>query len=106
MAKHRKLFSAAVNGTKVQVAVSGVSLGGYHIANLTAALAYIQVFNLPAADVTVGTTVPTLSLPLPASGGATLYLGGLDFDALTLACTTGATNAVSSDAFVVLTLKL
>ena len=106
MAKHRRLFSAAVSGTKVEIAASGVCLGGYHIVNLTAALNYVQVFNLPAADVTVGTTVPTLSLPLPASGEATLYLGGLDFDALTIACTTTATGAATSDAFVMLTLKL
>ena len=107
MAKYKKLYSAAITGTKVEVTAVGLSLGGYHMVNLTASLNYVQVFDSLAANVTVGTTVPLLSLPLPASGGATLYLGGLDLCVgLTLACTTTATGSSTSDAFVVLTYKL
>jgi hypothetical protein len=107
MAKFKKLYSAPISGTKAEVSAVGMSLGSYHIVNLTSSLNYVQVFDALAANVTVGTTVPLLSLPLPASGGATLYLGGLDLcSGLTLACTTTATGASTSDAFIVLTYKL
>ncbi len=107
MSKVNKLFSAAVSGTKVELSATGLAIGGYHIVNLTASLNYIQVFNKPAANVTVGSTVPYFSIPLPASGGATLYLGGLAMsNGLTIACTTTATGASTSDAFVLMTLTL
>lgn len=107
MTRHSsKLFSAPVSGTKVEVSATRVALNGYHIVNLTAALCYIQIFNALAANVTVGTTVPYVSIPLPASGGATLYLGGWNFSALTIACTTDHNNAASADAFVVLSQAL
>jgi hypothetical protein len=107
MAKVNKLFSAPVDGTKVELAADGVTIGGYHIVNLTATLNYIQVFNLPAASVTIGATVPYFSIPLPAEGGATLWLNGLQMtNGLTIACTTDYNNSTSSNAFVLMTLTL
>lgn len=107
MSKVNKLYSAPVNGTKVEISATGLAIGGYHMVNLTGTLNYIQVFNLPAASVTVGTTVPFFSIPLPANGGATLYLSGLAMSrGLTIACTTDYNNATTSDAFVLMTLTL
>jgi hypothetical protein len=41
---------------------------GWSILNTTAAIAYMQVFNLASASVTVGTTVPDYVVPIPANG--------------------------------------
>lgn len=107
MSKRRKLFSSTVTGTKIEVSAVGISLGVYHLVNLTATLNYIQMFNSPAAGVTVGTTVPHLSIPLPGDGGATLPLDGLFFsNGLTIACTTDHNNSTTSSAFVVLTATM
>jgi len=44
-------------------------LYGIHIINTVAAISYLQLFNKAAlSDVTLGTTVPDISLPLPVSG--------------------------------------
>lgn len=69
-------FSAAVTSTKVQVSAVPVDIGAYQMLNNAAAITYIQVFYKLAADVTVGTTVPDVVIPLPVSGGATIHFGG------------------------------
>lgn len=107
MSKTNKLFNGQIDGTKVELAASGVALGSYHLMNLTPTVNYIQFFNSPAAAVTIGTTVPYFSLPLPAEGGATCFLNGLAFNnGMTIACTTGPMNNTTSDAYVFFTLTL
>ena len=96
------VFSASVTGTKVQVNAQPMDIGAYHILNNAAAISYLQVFYKLAASVTVGTTVPDVVIPLPASGGATINFEGSGWrtrgDGLTLACTTtrgGASTATA-----------
>jgi hypothetical protein len=100
------LYSAAVTGTKAEVSVVPVDIGGYHILNNAAAISYVQVFYLPAASVTVGTTVANFVIPLPASGGATAFLGAKGLrtrgTGLTLACTTTRTGSTTATADVLL----
>jgi len=57
----------ALVATVVAVKASGGRLYGIDVSNPNAAVAFIQVFDLAAADITLGTTVPKLSLMVPVS---------------------------------------
>lgn len=59
--------------------------------NPNAALTYVQVFDTTGA-VTLGTTVPTVVLPLPVSNSASLPLNANFFKGIKLAATTTATG--------------
>lgn len=97
-------YSAQVTGTVVNVdAASSVRLHSLVLVNTTAALAYLQIFYLPAASVTLGTTVPHDVIPLLANGGVSISTGwrgkGL---ALSWAGTTarGNTTGAAIDVFL------
>lgn len=67
-----------------------------HAMNLASSVLYLKLYNAAAADVTVGTTVPDLTFPLPTQGdtngaGFTLSIpNGIEFDTgITVAATTG-----------------
>lgn len=96
-AKHATHGTA--DGTEDEISVQSVVLKTCVLLNTTAAVAYFQVFNKKAADVTPGTTVPKWSIGLPASAGLSLPLGdGVDMggDGLTVIGTTtigGSTGA-------------
>lgn len=62
-------FSAQVSG-KQQVQATPGRIWGYHLLNTTAALAYLQIFNKAAANVTLGTDTPDWVIPLAANGSA------------------------------------
>jgi len=75
--------------------------------NATAAVLYLKLYNATAASVTVGTTVPDVTLPIPANNdtdGAGFVIpipppGGSFTTAITAACTTGiADNDVGAPA--------
>ena len=57
--------------------------------------AFVQLFDVAAASVVVGTTTPKLSFIVPASGAMDKEWGrGIQFNAaLTYACTTTATGS-------------
>lgn len=96
-AKHVAMGQA--DGTKDEISQAAAVLKACVLLNTTAAVAYFQIFNRKAADVTPGTTVPKWSIGLPASAGISLplgvgvYMGG---DGLTVIGTTtqgGSTGA-------------
>jgi hypothetical protein len=64
---------------------------GYYFANLAASTRYLKFYNGTAAAVTVGTTAPFMTLPLPAGGcGHVPWPHGIPFSsAITVAATTG-----------------
>jgi hypothetical protein len=69
-------LASALGATATLVSSKRCILQTYHILNTTAAVAYVQLFDaLSVADVTPGTTVPALSLGIPASGGAVMAGG-------------------------------
>lgn len=72
-----------------------VVLRGYYLDNTAnTATSYYQFFNLPTADVTLGTTTPVMSIPVPAGLGANLDLWqGAIFTALSFAVTTTAAGS-------------
>ena len=71
-----------------------------HCINLAASLRYLKFYNATAASVTVGTTTPVMTIPIPTQGdtngaGFTLALpNGIAFStAITVAATTGIADA-------------
>lgn len=74
-------------------------LGGWSIYNPNNVVEFIQVFNVATAvGVTLGTTVPTMTFPIPPFGAAigNASDGGIDFSAgIQIAATTTATGAVA-----------
>lgn len=92
------IVTGSVGGTATAIKASAGQLYGYHLFNTTAAVAYVQIFNVAVASVTLGTTAPTLSIGIPASGGVTVNFDkGVAFGtAISYACTTtraGSTGA-------------
>lgn len=77
--------------TEEDVKTSAGQLYGYYFYNATASVRYLKFYNATAANVTVGTTTPVLTIPLPAtSGGHIAFTHGVAFDtAISAAATTG-----------------
>src|SRR5436309_16114849 len=65
-------FSASVAATVTAIKNGPGQVFGWQIVNNSGAIAYAQVFNKKASDVTVGAAIPDYVVPLPASGGAVL----------------------------------
>lgn len=81
--------------TEDAVKASAGQLYWIHAMNLTAAVLYLQLYNAVTGSVTVGTTTPDLTFPIPTQGdtnGAGFVLAipnGIAFStAITVACTT------------------
>lgn len=95
-----KVYSGTASSTKAGLRDgSSVTVYGLELLNKESAVSYLQIFNRPAASVTVGTTVPIASIGLPASGGCTLsfpmgwIVGG---DGFTIASTTTRTGSTTA----------
>lgn len=82
-----------------------VRLTGWYIANTTAAYVYVHFYDATAASVTVGTTTPRLTIPIPASGASNIaFHNVMTFStALTVAATTNpdGTGAPAANAVIV-----
>lgn len=88
-------FNDAVAGTVVQVKSAAGALYALSLVNTTAATAYLQIFFLPSAGVTLGTTVAPLVIRLAASAAVQLSFPvgvGASGTGLSLAGTTTATG--------------
>lgn len=86
----------AAQTTTVQTVKGTVgTLAGYMIYNPNSSVAYVQLFDVATAtSVTLGTTVPDVILPIPATSGANILSDtGIAFaNGIKLACTTTATG--------------
>lgn len=91
------VFSASVT-TVQSVKASAGQIYGWHFFNTTAAVAYVQIFNVASGSVTLGTTAPTLVIGIPASGGATVSNpSGIAFGtAISIAATTTRSNSTTA----------
>ena len=91
-----KIRNIDVDETEDEIKSTGGRLLWMHAMNLTAAVLYLHVYNAAAADVTVGTTTPAFTFPIPTPGttnGAGFVLPiperGAEFNTgITIACTT------------------
>ena len=94
-------YSGSVAGTVINIDSTGpVHLRALTCLNTTAAVAYLQLFNIAAASVTIGTTAPTLSIGIPASASLVfplpengLLMGGSGLSAAGTTTRAGATGA-------------
>lgn len=99
----RLVSAASTNGTVVKA--SPGQLGHVVVGNNGAGWAYLKLYN--ATSVTVGTTVPVQTLPIPPGGGCSLPLGsGLQFTTGICLALTGLpadtdTTAVAANQLVV-----
>ena len=80
-----------------QVKAGATDVEYLNVYNPDTALAYLQLYDALAADVTVGTTVPTHSIPIPAGAIYDVQLvQAMQFDVgLTIAMTTTPGGAVA-----------
>lgn len=92
--------SIDLDESEEQIKASAGQVYWVHAINLANAVRYLKFYNATAASVTVGTTTPVLTLPLPTQGdtngaGFTFSLPqGLAFStAITAAATTGVADA-------------
>ncbi|MDE2096641.1 MAG: hypothetical protein KGL39_05285 [Patescibacteria group bacterium] len=88
----------AITNTAVAIKGSTGQLGMLQCTNNAAAVTYFQVYNVAQGSVTVGTTLPTLSIAVPAtsSAGFALPVSGMQFStAISIAATTTATGSTA-----------
>ena len=87
--------SLDIDETEEDVKTSAGQVYGFYIFNAATSVRYVKFYNATAANVTVGTTTPVLTLPVPAasSGGVGFNVQtniGIAFDtAICVAATTG-----------------
>lgn len=95
------IFSGAVSDTVTTIVQSGPqNIRILTFLNTTVAVAYLQIFNMAAGAVTLGSTIPVMSIGIPASAGivlpmpeAGIKIGG---DGLSVAGTTDRTNSTAA----------
>lgn len=103
-----KMFAALTNSAvDVQSGSRPVSFVGFDAGNTNAAWAFLQVFDLPAAQVTVGTTAPRMVIPLgPAVPTADDFSFPVPFIAgMSVAATTTATGNGAPAAGIPITIR-
>lgn len=88
-------LDGALLATVQLVAAGNVVMDSYYIFNPDSAVAYIQLFDCAtAAGVTLGTTTPVWSIPVPAGAAANLAGLALEFKlGLCIAATTTYKNS-------------
>lgn len=97
---------AALSNSAVSVKASAGKLKRYYIFNPDSATCMLQIYNVASGSVVVGTTVPIMTLPIPAGGGANdSSIEGWNFDtAISLAATTTAGGSTACGANLVVNL--
>lgn len=84
--------------------ITGV-IKSFSFYNPSNAIAYVQMFDMPALGVTLGTSQPILSYPVPAGGWYDFEPNAKFNTAITLAATTTPTGAVAPSAGVVCNIQ-
>jgi hypothetical protein len=99
--------SIDLDETEEEVKATAGQVFGWYIFNAAATTHYVKFYNATTANVTVGTTTPVLTIPVPAGGAANVFSEtGIAFGtAITAAATTGVadndTGAPAANAVVV-----
>jgi hypothetical protein len=87
--------STALTNTAQAVCANAGRIFGYYIQNPNAAVEYISFYDVPAALVTVGTTIPKMQIPIGSSLSANLSLPyGIQFNT---ACSVAATDSADGN---------
>lgn len=87
----------ALTNTKTQVKASAGTVGGYIIHNPNTSAIWIQVWDVANGSITVGTTSPTWTIPIPAGSTANVeFTCGINHaTAINVAATTTATGSTA-----------
>lgn len=87
--------SLDLDETEEEIKGSAGQVYGYYFFNAATSTRYLKFYNATAANVTVGSTTPLLTLPLPAGAAANVaFPQGIAFStAITAAATTGVADA-------------
>lgn len=87
--------SIDLDETEEDVKTSAGQLYGWYIYNAASSVRYVKLYNATAANVTVGTTTPVMTIPIPATSGANVeFTNGIPFStAITAAATTGVADS-------------
>jgi hypothetical protein len=99
--------SIDLDETEEEVKATAGQVFGWYMFNAAATTHYVKFYNATTANVTVGTTTPVMTIPLPAGAGANIeFTNGIAFGtAITVAATTGVadndTGAPAANAVVV-----
>jgi hypothetical protein len=99
--------SIDLDETEEEVKATAGQVFGWYIFNAAATTHYVKFYNATTANVTVGTTTPVLTIPVPAGSAANVFSEiGIAFGtAITAAATTGVadndTGAPAANAVVV-----
>ena len=104
-ATYKRIVSTGSGADETEVKATPGTLYGIIAVNVDTSAYYLQLYNATAANVTVGTTTPVMTVPLPASGGVAfpIDIGILFSTAITAAITTtiGGSTSVTADKVVV-----
>jgi hypothetical protein len=86
--------SIDLDETEEEVKATAGQVFGWYIYNDGAAEVYVKLYNATAANVTVGTTTPVMTIPIPATSVANVeFTNGIAFGtAITAAATTGVAD--------------
>lgn len=79
--------------TKREVSAVACSVGWYYFKNRSASEIFIKIWDLPQASVTVGTTAPSFTIPIPPGSAANSDAPIKFTNGMTIACTTGIADA-------------
>jgi hypothetical protein len=83
-----------IDETEDEIKATAGKLYGWYLYNDGAAEAYVKFYNATAANVTVGTTTPTMTIPIPAGSASNIeWTNGVTFGtAICVAATTGVAD--------------
>lgn len=103
-AAYRTNFQTALAATVVAIKTTGGKLFGVSASNGGTVSAWLQFFDVTAADVTIGTTAPKFSIPIVKGASATdvaalsdMWPDGVDFqNAISVAATTDADGSTGT----------
>jgi hypothetical protein len=87
--------SIDLDETEEEIKATAGQVFGWYIFNAAAATSFVKFYNATAANVTVGTTTPVLTIPVPSGSAANVFTEtGIAFGtAITAAATTGVADA-------------
>lgn len=87
--------SIDLDETEEEAKATAGQVYGWYIYNAASSVRYVKLYNATAASVTVGTTTPVMTIPIPATSGANVeFTNGIAFStAITAAATTGVADS-------------
>lgn len=92
--------SLDLDETEEDVKTSAGTVYGWYIANTATATRFVKFYNATAANVTVGTTTPVLTFPIPGNSSddvAANLLGGVGIKFDTAICVAATTGVADND---------